>query len=104
MKLRLTRIGLFLAASLGLALAGWVGWRWYATPAPPRIPLDGVQTEIAQAVGAALEEVRRRPRSGAAWGRLGMVLHANGFDEHVADCYRNAERFDPNNPRWPYLR
>jgi tetratricopeptide (TPR) repeat protein len=95
---------LVLASLLALGVGGWFGWRWYTTPVPPQIPLDGVQTEIAQAVEKALEEVRRDPRSGAAWGKLGMVLHANGFHDHILDCYLHAERFDPKNPRWPYLR
>jgi tetratricopeptide (TPR) repeat protein len=33
-----------------------------------------------------------------------MTLEANGFDEKILECYLQAERFDPKNPRWPYLR
>ncbi len=91
------------AAVVAVAVGAWLGWRWYSTPEPPYISLEGVQKEIAQAVEAAAAEVRQAPRSGTAWGKLGMVLQAHGFDEQVSACYRNAERFDPANPRWPYL-
>src|SRR5262245_14809343 len=95
--------GLLLVLLLGLGVGGWLGWRWWTTPVPPQVRLDGVQKEVAQAVEAALEEVRQDPRSGAAWGKLAMVLHVNNFNEHVNDCYRQAERFEPKDPRWPYL-
>jgi tetratricopeptide (TPR) repeat protein len=32
-----------------------------------------------------------------------MVLAANGFQEHIARCYAEAERLDPADPAWPYL-
>lgn len=59
---------------------------------------------MADAVREALEQVRQQPRSADAWGRLGMLLQANGFDQHVERCFDEASRFDPDNPDWPYLR
>jgi len=103
MKVRTPSPGLLLALLVALGAGGWFAWRWYTTPVPPQIRLDGVQKELAESVERALEDVRRQPRSGAAWGKLAMILHVNGFDDHDVDCYRNAERFDPKNPRWPYL-
>jgi len=95
-------LGLTLAALLGLA--GWFGWRWYTTPRPPHVPLDGIDREVAEAVEKALQEVRRRPRSGEAWGKLSLVLAANGFEEPAIESLTQAERFDPNYACWPYLR
>jgi len=46
--------------------------------------------------------VRRQPRSGKAWGELGMALIANGFPKQALTCLANARRFDPQDPRWPY--
>src|SRR5207247_1285352 len=54
-------------------------------------------------IEAARQEVRRRPRSGEAWGHLGEVLADNGYHAPAATCFGHAARFDPDNPRWPYL-
>jgi tetratricopeptide (TPR) repeat protein len=102
MKVRKLRSGLVLAALVGLV--GWFGWRWYTTPVPPRISLDGVNKERAEKVEQALEEVRRHPRSGKHWGELSRVLLANGFAEESIPCFAHAQRFDPREPRWPYFQ
>ena len=39
-----------------------------------------------------------------AWGRLGKLLLTHAFVEQAAECFANAERFGPRDPRWPYLR
>src|SRR5213079_2958398 len=36
--------------------------------------------------------------------RLGMVLRAHDFDAEANRCFEEAERLDPREPRWPYLR
>src|SRR5437868_5888615 len=101
MKFRKPLLGAAVLALLGLG--AWQGWLHYTTPALPDLPLDRADKEVAEAVDGAREEVRRHPRSGAAWGKLGMVLGANGFQEPAVVCFGHAERFDPDNPRWPYL-
>lgn len=96
--------GLLLAGMLAGALVGaWLVWRWQTTPVPPEISLDGVDKPIADKVHDALEVARRNPRSAHAWGELGMVLAANGFNEHIVRCYTEAQRLDPDDPAWPYL-
>jgi tetratricopeptide (TPR) repeat protein len=35
-------------------------------------------------------------------GKLGMTYHAYGLRDAAAACYRNAERLQPEDPRWPY--
>jgi tetratricopeptide (TPR) repeat protein len=100
MKLRILLLGSLLAALVG----GWWGWRWWTAPVPPEVSLVGVEKDLALVVEEALESVRTQPRSGAAWGKLAMILAANGFnEEHIVACYANAERFDAHNPAWPYL-
>jgi tetratricopeptide (TPR) repeat protein len=92
--------------SVLLALLGagtWFGWRWYTTPAPPAPSLDGVDPAIAELIETNVQEVRRKPRSSDAWGKLGMILSANGFGREAIECYRRAEQLEPGNPRWPYL-
>jgi tetratricopeptide (TPR) repeat protein len=95
-------LGLALAAALGAG--GWFGWRWYTTPPPPDVPREGVSKELAPVLDEAHQAVLRQPRSGAAWGKLGMVLAANGYDPQAVRCFEQAERLDADDPRWPYLR
>jgi tetratricopeptide (TPR) repeat protein len=94
-----------LAAVLaGLAVTGWLGWRWHTTPQPPDLPLDGMEEPVAAAVRGRLEEVRRAPRSAEAWGKLGFVLQANWYPVPAQVCFAHAQDLDPQDPRWPYLR
>ncbi len=100
------RRGVLLLAAL-LVLAGAGGWWWYgrtSTAAPPAINLEGVDPEVADAIAAARQEVLRAPRSAASWGQLGMVLRAHSFGDEANVCFREAERLDPVEPRWPYYR
>jgi Flp pilus assembly protein TadD len=68
------------------------------------VALDGVDPAVAAAVRAARERVSREGRSAAAWGQLGKVLRAHTFDDAADECFREAERLDPAEPRWPYFR
>jgi tetratricopeptide (TPR) repeat protein len=60
------------------------------------------------AVAAAVEEARtavlQAPRSARAWARLGMVLAAHQFTAEANQCFAQAERLDPREPRWPYYQ
>ena len=85
-----------------LGAAGWYGWRWYTTPVPPDVPLGGTSPEVKAMIEKGLEEVRRQPRSSKAWGELGLLLFANGYDKEASSCLTQAERFAPEEPRWPY--
>lgn len=57
---------------------------------------------------AALQAVLARPgvteaEKGAAFGGLGMVLHAGEYYEAAEPAYRNAQTLMPREPRWPYF-
>jgi tetratricopeptide (TPR) repeat protein len=95
---------LVLAAIIGLAIGGWYVWRQHATPEPPAIPFTNMEAPMVEVIQKALDEVRHDPRSAEAWGDLAMTLSANGFHDQALECYEHAERFDPNNPSWLYLR
>jgi tetratricopeptide (TPR) repeat protein len=43
------------------------------------------------------------PKSAAAWGHLGLVFTAHGFDDQAAECFREAHRLDKADDRWPYM-
>jgi cytochrome c-type biogenesis protein CcmH/NrfG len=88
-----------------LALAGGVWWlRRDRPPAPPSVDLSGADPEVAELVSTARQELLAEPRSAARWGRLGMVLRAHGFAAESNFCFEQAERRDPDEPRWPYYR
>jgi tetratricopeptide (TPR) repeat protein len=94
-----------LLLALIVSVAGGVYlWRRERTPEPPAIDLSDADPEIVRAVEKARDAVRATPRSGAAWGHLGMVLAVHSFDAEARDCFEQAERFDPADPRWPYFR
>ncbi len=66
-------------------------------------PLDGVESEIVDAIGAAEQRVREDPSSPASWAALADRLSAHGFKREAAAAYREAERLAPDEFLWPYL-
>ncbi len=95
------------AIALLAGLAAWGGTWWFhrgpPPPAPPEVDLTGVEPLVANQVRESVAAVRTAPGSGIAWGRLGMVLAICRYDAESATCYRQAERCDGAEPRWPYL-
>jgi tetratricopeptide (TPR) repeat protein len=101
------RYRLNLAVALGgvVALAlGIGGTVWYRgrPPEPPAVTSTGIDPAIVAAVQSARAGVLGSPRSGSAWGRLGMVLAAHDFTAEANFCFAQAERLEPLQPRWPY--
>ena len=98
----------FLAAVIGLPilLAGaCVAW-WLSQPALE--PLPSVSTrrmapEIRSLIDSAAANVVLSNRSAAAWGDLGAVFFVHQFEAPSQVCFRNAERLDSRDYRWPYL-
>jgi tetratricopeptide (TPR) repeat protein len=98
------KIGLLAAGVTLLATAGGYGW-WCSTgPALPEVDLTAASPAVAEAIQAAQAEVRGSPRSGRAWGELGMALYANDFGAQAHRCFIEAERLDAAAPLWPYLQ
>ncbi len=83
---------------------GWYGWRRTTVPLPPEVHVAEDDPALAGAVAAARDRVLREPSSPAAWGNLGKLLRASQFVPEAVVCFAQAERLDPDNPRWPYLR
>jgi tetratricopeptide (TPR) repeat protein len=101
----LRRVSLVLVGTALVAIPlGWFGWRWWTTPVPPAISLAGADPAVREAIETARNEVKENPRSAAAWGQLGLVLRAHGYEDEADVCFGHAERFDPDDPRWPYLK
>lgn len=100
---RLPRRRLALAA-LGLLVAAGVAIRvfwWPMIIEPPVLDLDGADPAVRRAIEERLDAVRKTPRSADAWGILAIVLDNNHFEQGV-QCFEQAERLDPANPRWPH--
>lgn len=96
-----------------MRLAGLVLGLLLATNAPAvRFPdLSGLEAAVAEQIGemqrlltAQLAEPGAEPRRvTAAYGDLGQVYLAYGFNDAAADCFRLAALLDDRDYRWPYL-
>lgn len=75
-----------------------------AVPEPPNPELTQVDPAVREVISNAQAEVRKSPQSAAAWGRLGMAFHTHIFAGEAMTCFEQAEKLDPNNPRWPYFQ
>jgi tetratricopeptide (TPR) repeat protein len=105
MKVGRSLLVVLVLAGMGLATAaGWYVWRRLTAPEPPDVPVAADDPVLAEAVEAARQKVRQEPYAAAAWGQLGKLLRGSGFKEQAAVCFAQAEKFDPNEVRWPYLR
>jgi len=69
----------------------------------PAVNLDGKDPQIASLIERATTAVKLAPRSGNAWGTLGAALIAHKFEKEAVVCFAEAERLQPQEPRWPYL-
>lgn len=93
-----------LASLLVIAGAGAALWWYTSAPPVPVVPLDGLDREVADVVVSARKDIADNPRSAAAWAHLGRALLANEIELDVSlACFLEAEKLDPDNPRWPYL-
>lgn len=87
-----------------LSVTLWLVFRPSERPEPPQPDLAEVDPEVAETIAAAREKVRQQPEQSAAWGRLGMVFLAHDFHQEAQRSFAEAERLDPADGRWPYLR
>ncbi len=88
----------------GVISGGYFLWLEWTTPTVPEVDLTHVEPLAAEGIAKARELVVKNPRRAEAWGEFAMTLHAHDFFLHAQACYGHAERFDPTNPVWPYLR
>jgi tetratricopeptide (TPR) repeat protein len=98
------------AVLAALALAGAIGVLairgWKSEPeleSLPDVALASAEPDVVRLVDQARGLVARDPRSAIAWGDLGAVLWAHDFGPEAEQCFRNAQRLDPSDYRWPYL-
>ena len=93
---------------LGLAILAVgvnVAWR-FSQPALEPMPAadtEHLDHEIRDLMTSAEANVVHDNRSAAAWGDLGAVYYVHSLEAQSQVCFRNAERLDPADYRWPYL-
>ncbi len=99
---RLVPVLLGLAA---LALGVNVYW-WLHRPQLEPLPIvesESLEPQVKALIQGAIAEVIANDFSASAWGNLGAVLRAHDLAAPAEICYRNAERLDSSDYRWPYL-
>src|SRR5438045_4158744 len=69
----------------------------------PQPDLAGADPEAVELIERTRSQLLARRRSADAWGKFGMVLRAHGFAAEANECFSEASRLDPAEPRWPYL-
>jgi tetratricopeptide (TPR) repeat protein len=94
-------ITVVLVAAAGIGYYLWAS-RGAVGPPPP-VPAELTDPPARKVVEAKRQAVLAAPRSGAAWGELGMAFNAHDALAEAMACYRRAMDLDPNDARWPYL-
>ena len=75
-----------------------------AEAAPVEVGLEGADPDVAASIRELIEEARAEPADAGARGRLGMAYEVATFNFAALKSYEQAERLDPQQPRWPYYR
>lgn len=91
-----------------VAASGLIVWRWrhpeqLPIAVPPEIPSTVTDPDVVAALTEARNSVQAHPRSGQAWGELGMIFRAHELTTESNVCFDEAAKFDPTDPRWPYM-
>jgi tetratricopeptide (TPR) repeat protein len=68
------------------------------------VDTTGLEPDIITAIENARAKVQQQPRSGAAWGKLALVLLAHNFETDAKVCLAHAERLEPKDSRWSYFQ
>ena len=93
-------LGLLMAAVL---VGGYFLSLRQSSAPQPQVALKNADPEVARVVRAAQDEVSAAPQSATTWGKLGMLLYIHSFPEQAQQCFAQAQKLDPRDPRWPYL-
>lgn len=97
-------VGLVALLVVSACMGVWF-WRQSVQVPPqsiPQVSLDRAGPAARKAIQEAEDLVGRKPKSGVAWGRLGMVLLAHNFEEPAGICFMAAHELDSTSSRWPY--
>jgi tetratricopeptide (TPR) repeat protein len=73
-------------------------------PQPPEISTEGLDPGVRLVVTAARDKVLAQPNSAEAWGRLGLWLTHLEQSLAADQCFIQAEKLAPDEPKWPVYR
>jgi tetratricopeptide (TPR) repeat protein len=72
-------------------------------PAPPRPPnMAEFDPRVVKRIEDALGKVGADPRRAQPWADLGMVYASERLRNLAIDCFHEAARLEPKQPKWPY--
>jgi tetratricopeptide (TPR) repeat protein len=95
-----------LASLAVLAVAAGIGyflWAGRVGAQPPAAPAQLTDPPARKIIEEKRQVVLAAPRSGSAWGELGMAFDVHEMPAEAMVCYRRAIDLDPNDARWPFL-
>jgi tetratricopeptide (TPR) repeat protein len=69
----------------------------------PPIDIAQATAAVKGAIERELAAVRADPKSGKAWGKLGLALRAHDFAVAANQCLAVARRLEPREFLWPYI-
>ncbi len=72
------------------------------TPEVPQPDMTGMEAQVEQRLRETRGAILTGSDSAEAWGTFGMVAHAHELWEEATVAYRQAEKLDPTDVRWPY--
>lgn len=70
----------------------------------PRIELESIDSEIADAISGAIEKIESNPEDAEAWGNLGEIYYAHNYGTKSVEALKVAQDLAPTVAKWPYLR
>ncbi|MSR60919.1 MAG: tetratricopeptide repeat protein [Planctomycetes bacterium] len=84
----------------GFVLVACPGRERREPPLPPN--LESFDARVVERIQAARAKVQADPGHGGAWAELGMMFASERLKNLALDCYREAARLEPTQPKWPY--
>jgi len=73
-----------------------------SVPPVPAITVDGLDSDVKNAILKSRDQAVAQPKSAEASGNLGMVLEAHTLYQPAALAFQRAVRLDPQEFRWRY--
>jgi tetratricopeptide (TPR) repeat protein len=101
--LRRRLVILIIILLIAVAGIGYYLWAGRRGAEPPPVPAELTDPPARRIVEDKRRAVLAAPRSGSAWGELGMAFAAQDIPTEAKVCYRRAIDLDPNDARWPFL-
>jgi tetratricopeptide (TPR) repeat protein len=104
---RYLRIGLIGLVGVAVINGGMLLYTHFTKVEVPKLSPE-FATEVDVVVAMRIEEARKavekNPSAPEAWGQLGMIFFAHQYNSDAAKCFTQAERLDPEDPRWKYFQ